>query len=493
LIVLGIDLGTSALKAVLVDSNQVVLAQSAVPLRTANPRPGWSEQRPDDWWSALLASVRELRRAQPEAWREVRGVGLAGQMHGAVLLDRAGRVIRPAVLWNDGRAVKECALLERAVPDLADIAGAPASPGLTAPKLLWMAKHEPDAFRMIWKVLTPKDYLRFRLTGQAVTDMSDAAGTLWLDEAKRDWSDRILAACELDRARVPVLVEGSDAAGEVMPEVCRDLDLERPAVVAGGAGDAAAAGIGIGSIEDGDAYISLGTSGQLFVTDHRYRPSVRHGLHAFAHALPGRWFRMAAMLNGATCLEWVAGIVGRRDIAALVADVAADYVGPSRLLFLPYLSGERTPHNDPNARGVFFGLDPATTATDLVQATLEGVALTFGEAAECLEADGALSGEIAAVGGGARSAFWMQIFADVLGRPVVRYRGSEAGPAFGAARLARMALTREAPEVICRKPAILDRFEPDPARQAGYAERLVAFKALYRALKNEFQRRPASS
>ena len=489
--VLGIDLGTSALKAVLVDAGQTIVARATVPLQTRHPRRGWSEQHPGDWRNALDLAVAELRSARPDALRDVRALGLSGQMHGAVLVDRAGQAIRPAILWNDGRAVAECAVLMESVADLARIAGIIAMPGFTAPKLLWLARHEPEAVSATWKVLPPKDFLRLALTGDALTEMSDAAGTLWLDQGRRDWSDAVLAASGLDRDRMPALVEGSDRAGELRAEICAAWGIAGPVVVAGGAGDAAAAAIGIGAVENGDAFVSLGTSAQYFVADDEYRPQPATLLHAFAHALPRRWFRMAAMLNGASVLEWVARLIGAPDIGSLLDEVAARDGHRSDVLFLPYLSGERTPHNDPNARGVFFGLDPSTGRLDLVQAALEGVALTLLEAQQALDAASARPKPVAAVGGGARSRYWLQIVADCLGRPVIRYATGENGPAFGAARLARLALTGETVGEVCGTPAILDVLQPRSALNAGYAERLDSFRSLYRALKPEFQREQA--
>ncbi len=487
---LGIDLGTSALKAVLVDDAQAVLAASSAPLGTSAPHPGWSEQDPRDWRRALDAAVAELRAAEPAALRAVRAVGLSGQMHGAVLLDDLGEPIRPAILWNDGRATEECAALEAAVPDLPAIAGIRAMPGFTAPKLLWLKKHEPAHFARIAKVVLPKDIVRLWLTGETATDMSDAAGTLWLDEAARDWSDAILAASGLNRSAMPSLFEGPQPTGEVRRAILDAFGIDGPVVVAAGAGDAAAAAIGIGAVADRDAFISLGTSAQLFVTDDCYRPKPEALLHAFAHALPDRWFRMAAMLNGATCLDLVARLVGESDIAALLERTAAAYRGPSRVLFLPYLSGERTPHDDPYARGVFAGLDLDAGALDLVQAALEGVAFSFLEALHLMEGAGVRLEKAGAVGGGARSRFWMQIVANALGIPIERYAGSETGPAFGAARLARMALTAERPSEVCSKPPVRDVFMPDPALTAAYRERFEIYKRLYGGLRPLFRPAP---
>lgn len=483
---LGLDIGTSAVKAVLVDEAHALLAEAELALPIARPQPLWSEQDPADWWSATRAVLGSLRAQRPDALREVRALGLSGQMHGAVLLDSADRVLRPAILWNDGRAQAECRLLEERVPGLGRIAGVPAMPGLTAPKLLWLQAHEPEVAAKIARVLLPKDFIRLQLTGEHVTDLSDAAGTLWLDQARRDWSPELLAASGLAAAQMPGLVEGSAVSGRVRPSLARQLGLRAGVVVAGGAGDAAAGGVGIGAVEDGDAFVSLGTSGQYFVTGDSYRPYPEAFLHAFCHALPERWLQMAAMLNGASCLAWAARLLGEADPAALLARVEAGYRGPSRLLFLPYLSGERTPHNDPNARGVLFGLDADSSATEVTQAVLEGVAFSFAEAQDCLASAGTRVAAVAAIGGGARSPLWMRILAAVLDRPITLYAGGAKGPAFGAARLARLALTGAEPREVCTKPPVASVIRPEPDLVEAYRERDRRFRRLYGALRLEF-------
>lgn len=485
---LGIDIGTSAVKAVLVGEDEQLFAEAEVPLTVSRPHPLWAEQNPQDWWRAVETALGGLRLAAPGAFAAVRGLGLSGQMHGAVLLDAAGELLRPAILWNDGRAHAECAELARRLPGLGQVAGVPAMPGFTAPKLLWLAENEPETFRKVAMVLLPKDYVRFRLTGEAVTDMSDAAGTLWLDEAHRDWSDEILAATGLTRAQVPRLVEGTAVSGALRAEAAEALGLPPGLPVAGGAGDAAAGGIGIGAVEDGDAFLSLGTSGQYFVTTDSFRPFPDAYVHAFSHALPGRWFQMAALLNGASALAWTARILGADDIAALLARTEAAFSGrPARPLFLPYLTGERTPHNDPHARGVFFGLSPDVTQEEMVQAVLEGVAFSFAEAQECLARAGTHAASVAAIGGGSRSHFWMRLMASALERPVVLYSGGAKGPAFGAARLARIATTGEGPAAVCRTPPVADIIEPDRNLAEAYRPTFARFKRLYRALRGVFQ------
>jgi xylulokinase len=396
-------------------------------------------------------------------------------------------VLRPAILWNDGRAFAECRALEQRVPALATIAGVPAMPGFTAPKLVWLAAHEPETFARIGTVLLPKDYVRLRLSGERVTDCSDAAGTLWLDQAARAWSDDILGATGLSVAQMPRLVEGSEAGGMLLPEIARAWGLPEHVVIAGGGGDAAAGAVGIGAVSDGDAFVSLGTSGQYFVTTASYRPYPAGFVHSFCHAVPGRWFQMAALLNAASCLAWAAQLLREEDIDALLGRVESSYRGAGSLLFLPYLSGERTPHNDPYARGVFFGLDTQTSAETLVQSVLEGVALAFAEAQDCVAAAGTRVERIAAIGGGSRSRLWMRILANALDRPVLLYREGAKGPAFGAARLARLAVSSETVQEVCAIPAVSEVIEPEPALVDAYRSAGERFRRLYRAVKTEFQ------
>jgi xylulokinase len=483
---LGLDVGTSAVKAVLVDGEQRPLAAAEAPLAISRPRPLWSEQDPDGWWKATVAALMRLRGDQPAAFASARAIGLSGQMHAAVLLDSADRPLRPAILWNDGRAQAECRLLMERVPDLGRIAGVPAMPGFTAPKLLWLAAHEPEVMARTARLVLPKDYVRLHLAGEHATDPCDAAGTLLLDEARRDWSPELLAASCVAAAQLPRLAEGSAPAGTLRSAIAAELGLPPGIPIAAGAGDAAGGAVGVGAVEDGDGFVSLGTSAQYFVTTAAYRPYPEVLVHAFCHALPGRWFQMAALLNGASCLAWAAFLLGERDLGALLGRVEARWRGPSRLLFLPYLAGERTPHDDPHARGVLFGVDADTAPVDLVQAVLEGVAFSLAEAQDCLGAAGTRVVGLAAVGGGARSRFWMRILATALDLPVTLYTGGENGPAFGAARLARLALTGEAPAEVCGKPAVAAVIEPDHGQVPAYQRQGDRFRRLYRALRPEF-------
>lgn len=482
---LGLDLGTSAVKALLVDDTQAIRAAAAVTLATSRPHPGWSEQDPDDWWRAAEAAMAALRAEAPAAFAEVAAIGLSGQMHGATLLGADDRPLRPAILWNDGRAVAECADLRARVPDIDALAGAPAVPGLAAPKLLWVARHEPEIWRQVRRILAPKDYLRLVLTGEAATDPCDAAGMLLLDEAARDWSPRLTDAAGLTPGWLPRIAEGPSIAGRLGPAIAARLGLAAGTPVAAGAGDAAAAAIGVGFVTAGETIVSLGTSAQVTVMLDRYRPAPGLVLQSFAHGVPGLWFRSAALLNGASALEWGCGLLGLA-VGDGLARAEAAFRGPSPLLFLPYLSGERTPHDDPDARGVIFGLSPATGPADVVQAVAEGVAFALADGRDCLAAAGDAVSAVALVGGGARSVFWTRIIAAVLDLPVTRYVAADGGPAFGAARLARIALTGEAVAAVCVKPPVLDETTPDPALAAAYAARLPRFRALYRALRPEF-------
>jgi xylulokinase len=487
---LGIDIGTSAVKAVLIDGGQRIVAEGAAPIDISTPKPRWSEQDPESWWRATLAALAALRSAAGPAWQDVRAIGLSGQMHGAVLLGEDMRVLRPAILWNDGRAAAECAELEAAIPDLGQRAGVPAMPGFTAPKLLWLKRHEPDVHARIAHVLLPKDYIRLRLTGACATDLSDAAGTLWLDQAERRWSPALVEPSGATMAQMPRLLEGTEASGGLLPGPAAELGLPAGLIVAAGGGDAAAGAIGIGAIDEGDAFLSLGTSGQLFMTTESYRPCPERYLHAYCHALPGRWFQMAALLNGASCLPWIARQLGRDDLGTLLAEVAAKAPRPTGLTFLPYLTGERTPHNDPAARGAFIGLGPETTPAGMVRAVLEGVAFACAEARDSLTAAGARFGSLGVIGGGARSTFWLSIMAAALDLPLRRYRGGDKGPAFGAARLARLARTGEAPAAVCAKPELLDEIAPDSELAALYRGRHVHFRGLYQRLKGAFEPPP---
>ncbi|MGO4665200.1 xylulokinase [Bosea sp. 2RAB26] len=468
---IGIDLGTSSLKAILVDGQQRVVADTARALTVHRPQPLWSEQEPGDWVAAALGALHDLRDAAPAAFRLCRGIGLSGQMHGAVLLDEADRPLRPCILWNDGRASAECAALEAAEPASRAITGNIAMPGFTAPKLLWVRRHEPGLFRRIRKVLLPKAYLRLVLTGEAIEEMSDASGTLWLDVGSRDWSQRMLAATGLDRSQMPALVEGSQPAGRMRADLARELGFDSPPLFAGGAGDNAAGAVGLGAVAAGASFLSLGTSGVLWRTTAGFEPRADRAVHAFCHALPGLWHQMSVHLSAAASLNWWANVAGHTE-AELLAALGETVTAPSPVLFTPYLSGERTPHNDPQMRGGFARLGHETGRNAMTQAVLEGVAFAFRDGKAALESAGGPIAEAVVIGGGARSGLWLSILASVLDMRLHRYPQTETGAAFGAARLARLACTGENSGEICTQPlGSPEIFNPQRDLVAAYRER----------------------
>jgi xylulokinase len=484
---LGIDLGTSEVKVLLLSADARVLATAGSPFHVSRPHPRWAEQDPADWWRGTCEAISKLRAVCPDAFAQVRGIGLSGQMHGAVLLDSADRVLRPAILWNDMRSDEECAELTQRAPQLHDVAGNLAMPGFTAPKLLWVARHEPELFRRTACVLLPKDYLRLRMTGDKVSDPSDAAGTLWLDVARRDWSDALLEACDMRRAQMPSLAEGSEPSGVLRPEVAREWGLSGEVVVAAGGGDNATSAIGIGATEPGDGFVSLGTSGVLCVVGDRFSPNPASAVHAFCHAIPDRWHQMSVVLSAASCLRWVCKLTGT-DEPTLVAEAAA--LSPdarnSAPIFLPYLSGERTPHNDPYAQGVFFGMTHATDRALLGYAVLEGVTLALTEGLDALAAAGTAPSALSLLGGGARSAFWAQLLADALATTTRQHGGGETGAALGAARLGWLAAGGNPREVLA-KPPVVAQFTPNAERHAQLRMRLAAYRELYRHVRPLFE------
>jgi xylulokinase len=486
---LGLDIGTSSVKALLVDADQRVVAEASAPLSVSRPQPLWSEQDPANWVEGVEAAVAAIRRHAPAEFAALSGIGLSGQMHGATLLDSHDKPLRPAILWNDGRSFAECLELKWRVPDLEKRTGNLAMPGFTAPKMLWVAAHEPEIARATQRVLLPKDYVRLRLSGEAVSEMSDASGTLWLDVGRRRWDDELLAATGLTEAAMPRLVEGSEVSACLSPDVAHAWGLEgRTIQIAGGGGDNAASAIGVGATAPGTGFVSLGTSGVIFSVTDRFVSLPERTLHAFCHALPHRWHGMAVMLSAASSLSWIAGVLGReRDIGELIVGAAAFAQSKSAAaatpIFLPYLSGERTPHNDAEATGMFAGLRAEHGADALVFAVMEGVAFSFADGVDVLDAAGARPVRPLLVGGGARSEFWAQTIADVTGLTIDLAQGAEAGAALGAARLGMLAAGAGSIEAVCTRPPVQREFNPDPARAAMHAPRLKRYRALYKAEK----------
>lgn len=485
---LGIDAGTSEIKVVAIDNDGQIIASAGAPLSVQRPHPHWSEQDPAQWWQATQQAIGQLRQQVGASWPEIRAIGLSGQMHGAVLLGHQGEVLRPCILWNDTRSADECRQLTASAPDLHSVSGNLAMPGFTAPKLLWLARNEPAIFNRIATVLLPKDYLRWMMSGEKISDMSDAAGTLWLDVARRQWSESLLAACGLSIEQMPRLVEGSQPAGRLKAEVARQWGLSEEVIIAGGAGDNAASAVGIGAVNPGDAFISLGTSGVLFAVNDGFRPAPQSALHAFCHALPQRWHQMSVMLSAASALRWLCELLGSNE-TTLLADVASLSLADQQRapLFLPYLSGERTPHNDPHACGAFHGLTHASNRASLAYAVLEGVSFGLADGLKVMRDAGTELNCCSLTGGGARSPWWAQLIADVLNLTVVTHRGGEAGGALGAARLGWLAAGGDEQQV-CQKPALLQRYLPDASRHQQLLPRLQQFRELYqqqRALRGQ--------
>ncbi|MDE1937933.1 MAG: xylulokinase [Alphaproteobacteria bacterium] len=480
---LGIDVGTSSVKAVLTDDKDRLVGQGSAALTVERSQPLWSEQDADSWWRATVEAVRSIPEKDRRA---IKGIGLSGQMHGATLLDSADKPLRPAILWNDGRSEAECAELEKLEPHSREITGNLAMPGFTAPKLLWVKNHEPDVFRRTATVLLPKDYVRLKLTGEKASDMSDAAGTLWLDVGKRDWSDAMLKATDLKRSNMPRLFEGNAPTGKLRAEVADELGIPR-VVVAGGGGDNAASAAGLGVVMPGQAFLSLGTSGVLFVVTDKFRPNPAKAAHAFCHCLPQRWHQMSVILTAAAALDWVTHLTGSKHVVDTVAGAEARGLRADSPIYLPYLSGERTPHNDPYARGVFFGLTAETTGADLAHAVLEGVALAFADGLDALLESGGTIGDISVTGGGARLPYWGRILASALNLPLTYREGGEVGAAFGAARLGRLADTGEDPDTVCVAPKVTRIVQPDTALREQMTRRRPLFVRLYQNLKGSFR------
>lgn len=473
---IGLDLGTSGLKGILIDDAQRVLAEAAAPLMVSRPADGWSEQSPADWIGAAETVLAELA---VHGLGAVRGIGLSGQMHGATLLSSSDDVLRPCILWNDTRAHAEAAALD-ADPRFRAITGNIVFPGFTAPKLVWVARHEPEIFARIAKVLLPKDYLRLWLTGDHVAEMSDAAGTSWLDCARRDWSDALLAATGLGRAQMPRLVEGSEVSGMLRPELAARFGLGKGVVVAGGGGDNAASGIGVGVVRAGQAFVSLGTSGVLFAANDGYTPDPASAVHTFCHALPGTWHQMGVILAATDALNWFARLSGVDPVA--LTSTLGPLKPPAKTRFLPYLGGERTPLNDAAIRGAFIGLEHATDRDGAVRSVLEGVTFALRDCRDALAATGTGIETLLAVGGGSRSDYWLAAIATALNTPVSLPVAGDFGGAFGAARLGLMAATGAGAEV-ATQPAISRVIEPVLALKSAFDEGHARYRAAAAAIR----------
>lgn len=474
---LGLDLGTSGVKALLVDEAQTIVAQATSALTVQRPHSGWSEQDPDSWITACELAISAVKGQAPAAFSALKGVAVSGQMHGATLLDENDRPLRPAILWNDGRSVAECETLE-ARADFRGIGGNIVMAGFTAPKLEWVRNHEPEIFAKTRKVLLPKDYVGLWLTGRHMSEMSDAAGTLWLDVANRDWSDTLLAATGLMRDHMPDLVEGSQVAGVLRKQLCDAWGVQN-VTVAGGAGDNAATACGLGITKPGDAFVSLGTSGVLFTTSAQFASNTKGAVHSFCHAIPDTWHQMGVILSATDGLSWLAEVVGQspKELAALVPDLPS---APSPVTFLPYLSGERTPHNAPDASGAFLGLKRDHGAAELTQAVFEGVAFAINDSRRAIEDSGVSLDSAWVAGGGSQSKAWLNIIAAATGLTLKVPASGAQGGALGAARLAMAATGLQD---VFRSPEVAEIIAPDVTLADAYMARQEIYRAAFPALR----------
>ncbi len=478
---LGLDLGTSSVKAMLIDDAQQVIGVGHAALTVQRPHPGWSEQAPGEWLRATEEAVAALKASHPKELAAVKGIGLSGHMHGATLIDAKDRVMRPCILWNDTRSHAEAASLD-ADPRFRALTGNIVFPGFTAPKLAWVKNNEPDTFSKVAKVLLPKDYLRLWLTGEYLSDMSDSAGTSWLDTGKRAWSSELLEATGLTVEQMPGLVEGTDRAGTLRAELAEKWGLGSSVVVAGGAGDNAASACGMGTVAEGQAFVSLGTSGVLFAANASYLPKPESAVHAFCHALPKTWHQMGVILSATDALNWHSGVTGK-SAGELTGELGDALKAPTGVTFLPYLSGERTPHNDAKIRGAFIGLGHESDRTVLTQAVLEGVTFAIRDSLEALKSAGTKIDRVTAIGGGSRSRYWLSSIATALDMPVDIPADGDFGAAFGAARLGLIAATGADPLSVCTAPETAETVEPVRDLTAAYETAYGRYRALYPAIR----------
>ncbi len=478
---LGVDVGTSSVKTVVIDGNGLVVCSSSVPLPIYRPKPLWSEQEPADWWNATEKAVLKL---DPGVRKRVRAIGLSGQMHGATLLNRDYQPLRPAILWNDGRSAQECVDLQRREPAFQTRGANVVMPGFTAPKLEWVRRHEPALFDAVAMVLLPKDYVRLKMTGDCASDMSDSAGTLWMDVVRRRWHGPLLAACGLNEGHMPALYEGPDITGRLRGKVADDWGMPKASVVAGGSDNAAGA-LGAGVIDNGDALVSLGTSGVTFVASERCHSEPALGVHSFCHAVPNRWHQMAVMLSAASCLEWACRATQTATVESLLR-LAEGCQSPSPIVFLPYLSGERTPHNNPQAKGVLFGINHDVGPAQIAQAVVEGVAFGMADGLDALTKAGVETKTLSVIGGGARSDYFCRVLATALGQELICRDDAAVGPAVGAARLAAFGVGESDRQTAFSPPPVISSIAPDRSLIDHYASKRRRFISLYASLKPHF-------
>lgn len=483
---IGIDLGTSAVKLLLMDGEGNIknIVSKEYPLYF--PNPGWSEQKPEDWYEQSMAGMKELLEGFDKS--QVAGISFGGQMHGLVILDKDDNVIRPALLWNDGRTFEECDYLNNVIgkEKLSEYTANISFTGFTAPKILWIKNKEPENFAKIAKIMLPKDYIAYKLTGVHCTDVSDASGMLIFDVKNRKWSKEMCDICGITEDQLATCYESYEAVGTVLPEIAAQLGIPATVKVAAGAGDNAAAAVGTGTVGDGMCNISLGTSGTIFISSKNFGVDKYNALHSFAHA-DGSYHLMGCMLSAASCNKWwMDEIIGTKDYAA--EQKAIEKLGENHVYFLPYLMGERSPHNNPNARGTFIGMTMDTTRADMTQAVLEGVAFALRDSFEVAKSLGIKIERTKICGGGAKSPLWKKMIANILNVKVDVIE-SEEGPALGGAMLAAVACGEYAnvEEVAAKIVKVIDTVEPEAELVAKYEERYNQFKEIYPACKPVFE------
>jgi len=476
---LGLDLGTSSVKVIVIDDEGEITAQSSQSLSLSRPNPLWNEQSPSDW---IEAAEKAILKIPKNIRSKLKGMGLSGQMHGAVLLDKKERPIRPAILWNDGRSYEECKELEKEFPNLNKITGNQVMPGFTSPKIEWVRKYEKENFSAIQKILLPKDYLRLKWSGEFATDTSDASGTMWLNTKKRSWSIDALEISGISSQQLPELFEGNQITGKISKSSSEKLGIPMIPIVAG-AGDQAAGAIGSSVITPDDASLVLGTSGVIFLVTDGFLPNLKQGIHAFCHAVPQTWHQMAVILSAASAIDWCANLVGYES-PAKAYEAAEKKRDSENIMFLPYLSGERTPHNNPHASAALFGLKSNTNRASIIHAALEGVAFALSDGYKALVEGGGKCNTISVIGGGSQSIYWGKIIANCLNRTLVYRDGSETGPAKGAAILAQSGVTGKDLESLCQPSSIIEVIEPEKNYTELYHAKMKKWRSLYQETKN---------
>ena len=476
---LGLDIGTSSIKGLLQNQDGETIASHNAILSISRPKEGYSEQNPQDWIEATKLVISAIKGKAGSELKKLLAIGLSGQMHGLVAIDKADIVLRPAILWNDARCDEQAKRLDAQFPDFRRIAGNAVMAGFTAPKAVWMAEQEKEIFKQIKTILLPKDYVRFWLTGEKFSDMSDASGTLWLDVEKREYSETLISHCGLDISQMPALREGTEPAGIVRKSLADEWGLSSKVVVSG-AGDNAAAACGLGVVVPGDAFVSLGTSGVVFKVTEKFYPEVANGAHAFCHALPKLWHQMGVTLAATDSLNWLSEITGA-SVGSLAKSARKVNAENSTLLFHPYLSGERTPHNDSNARGGFFGLARSHGRAEMAYSVFEGISYALADCLDVISKSDQKPKTLLAVGGGANNFHWLQQIADCTGVPVSLPKEGEFGGANGAARLAAIASGRDAEDIL-RKPETQRIFNPVVTNNEMHKSRRQEWQSIYLSL-----------